>query len=233
MDERTEAGRLPGVQPAAENRTPLQLIGRRFYVDLLEDHLERTGRFRVVGKTSDFSTDAPAPRQPRPHIQLIDPGVTAGSIFDSMQRVAKLAERSPIAIITARWTKLMLKMALEANLRGFLLADDPMHRITESIQRMIVGERCYAESIQDEITRDPHTGSLCLRNPDGVCGFTQRELTVVKHLANGLAVKEVAAILDSTYKAIDSVKYRVMQRIGLRNRVELTRFAIREGLAAA
>lgn len=60
--------------------------------------------------------------------------------------------------------------------------------------------------------------------------LTLRQLQVLRHLVRGESVKEVAATMSLSERAIESHKYRIMQKLGIHDRVELTRFAIREGL---
>lgn len=57
-----------------------------------------------------------------------------------------------------------------------------------------------------------------------------RELEVFTLLAQGRSVKEVAILLGASFKAIDSQKYRIMRKLGLTDRVQATRLAIRAGL---
>lgn len=53
---------------------------------------------------------------------------------------------------------------------------------------------------------------------------------VLEGLASGLTVKELAFKTGLTMKSVDSHKYRLMQRLGLHNRIELTRYAIENGI---
>jgi DNA-binding CsgD family transcriptional regulator len=61
-------------------------------------------------------------------------------------------------------------------------------------------------------------------------GLSRRELDVFKLLAKGNSVKEVARTLGLSFKAVDSQKYRIMRKLGLTDRVQVTRLAIRAGL---
>lgn len=60
--------------------------------------------------------------------------------------------------------------------------------------------------------------------------LSARQKAVMILLAQGLAVKQVAAQLQRSVKTVDSLKFRLMRTLGLHDRVELTRLAIREGL---
>ena len=60
--------------------------------------------------------------------------------------------------------------------------------------------------------------------------LTNRQQEILRYLALGDSVKEVAKRMRLSNKSIDSHKYRIMQKLEIRDRVELARYAIREGL---
>jgi DNA-binding NarL/FixJ family response regulator len=60
--------------------------------------------------------------------------------------------------------------------------------------------------------------------------LTSRQIEVLRHLARGKSVKEVARSMHLSEKSIDSHKYRIMHKLGIHDRVELARYSIREGL---
>lgn len=72
-----------------------------------------------------------------------------------------------------------------------------------------------------------------MRGESGLSSLTNRQLEVLRHLAVGQSVKEVARQMHLSEKSIDSHKYRIMNKLGIHDRVELARFAIREGLVEA
>lgn len=69
---------------------------------------------------------------------------------------------------------------------------------------------------------------------DGAHGpLTGREVEVLRCLAEGDSVKEAAGRLHLSPKSVNNHKYRIMQKLGLNDRVHLARYAIREGLVEA
>ena len=60
--------------------------------------------------------------------------------------------------------------------------------------------------------------------------LTPRELEVVKSIAEGLTSEEIAEALIISHKTVDRHRANVLEKLGMRNRVELTRYAIKRGL---
>ena len=66
-------------------------------------------------------------------------------------------------------------------------------------------------------------------DPPTAC-LSSREIQILKQIALGHSIKEIAVWLNLTPKSVDSYKYRIMKKLGIHNRVLLCRYAIREGL---
>ena len=60
--------------------------------------------------------------------------------------------------------------------------------------------------------------------------LTPRELEVIKQIAEGLTSEEIAGILMISKKTVDRHRANILEKLGMRNRVELTRYAIKRGL---
>lgn len=60
--------------------------------------------------------------------------------------------------------------------------------------------------------------------------LTRRQLEILRFLAMGDSVREVAKKLHLAPKSVEGHKYRIMKRLGIHNRVHLCRFAIRNGV---
>ena len=78
--------------------------------------------------------------------------------------------------------------------------------------------------------QDPHTKEYSVCTDNMLCGLTLQQLAIMRQLARGRSVKEIAAQFGRSEKSIDSHKYRIMHKLGIHDRVELARYAIREGL---
>ena len=63
--------------------------------------------------------------------------------------------------------------------------------------------------------------------------LTEREREILVHTADGLAIKEIARTINRSYATVASHRNSIMEKLGLHDRVALTRFAIRTGLVEA
>jgi DNA-binding NarL/FixJ family response regulator len=74
---------------------------------------------------------------------------------------------------------------------------------------------------------------LSLKRRPRTRGFllTDRETETLRYVAQGLSKKEIASLMDLSVRTVDAHVRNVMTKLNIHDRVELTRFAIREGLA--
>ena len=82
--------------------------------------------------------------------------------------------------------------------------------------------RLVVESDGVRLIREGHTRGVTL---------TDREVEVLRYVSRGLSKKEIAGILNLSVRTIDTHVRNVMDKLGIHDRVELARYAIREGLS--
>jgi DNA-binding NarL/FixJ family response regulator len=117
---------------------------------------------------------------------------------------------------------------LQAGAVGYLLKDCAFDELVNAVRAVVGGQTYLSPTI---------TGSLVesyVRRPArpaaaaAPLGSKDREL--VRMLAEGLSVEEIAKKRRTQAKAVDSQRIQVMERLGLRNIADLVKYAIREGL---
>ena len=80
---------------------------------------------------------------------------------------------------------------------------------------------------------DSHGTRLTEPNRSRASTLSNRELEVLRYLANGMSKKEVAQTMHISVKTVERHCCNLMDKLDIHDRVELTRFAIREGFAQA
>jgi DNA-binding NarL/FixJ family response regulator len=116
--------------------------------------------------------------------------------------------------------------ALKAGAAGYVLKRSADTQLVEAIHAAIRGEPFISPVAEEELLRnwleqDGGTGSAEL---------TPRELEVVKLIAEAHTNKQIAQILNVSEKTVESHRGNVLAKLGMRDRVELVRYAIRRGL---
>jgi DNA-binding NarL/FixJ family response regulator len=120
--------------------------------------------------------------------------------------------------------------ALKAGASGYVLKSGANRDLVEACRAAMRGEpflypAAVTALIRDYLERASEPGAGVTSDP-----LTPREQDVVKLTAEGHTSEEIAAILVIAKKTVDRHRANVLEKLGMRNLVELTRYAIRRGL---
>jgi DNA-binding NarL/FixJ family response regulator len=148
-----------------------------------------------------------------------------------LQAARELFNRRPelrILILSMYDNEQFLFEALKAGASGYVLKSGADHDIVEACRAAMRGQSFLYPSAVHTLIRD-----FIERAGDRGAAYeplTPRELEVVKLIAEGHMSKEIAALLVISVKTVERHRANILKKLGMRDRVELTRYAIRRGL---
>jgi DNA-binding NarL/FixJ family response regulator len=119
--------------------------------------------------------------------------------------------------------------ALKAGASGYVLKSEANRDLIEACRAAMRGEPFVYPAAASALVRDylerAAAGEEVPEDP-----LTPRELDVIKLIAEGLTSEEIAEALIISHKTVERHRANILEKLGMRNRVELTRYAIRRGL---
>lgn len=136
--------------------------------------------------------------------------------------IERLAERGAVLVVTASERSEDAVAALRAGARGVVFKRFAIETLMTAIEAVAAGQVWVPPALQTEIAahlRDPSFEPL-----------TRREREIVRHVARGLRNAEVGEQLGVTEGTVKTHLNNVFQKLGVRDRVELTLYAVRTGL---
>lgn len=119
--------------------------------------------------------------------------------------------------------------ALNLNASGYVLKCDGLTVLEQAIAEVARGGRYFSKSIMDRLSVEDGRLRLCRPKSVAVAALTNRERELLRYLGMGASLKKAAAAMKVSYKTADNQKASLMRKLGIHDRVELARFAIREG----
>lgn len=93
--------------------------------------------------------------------------------------------------------------------------------------------KVVASSLLDRVTLDARKRNFQVASVEKIQNLTNRQLEVLVRIAQGMSARQAATDMHITEKAVESHKYRLMRSLGLKDRIDLCRWAIREGIVDA
>ena len=214
---------------------PIPLVTRILVAD---DHpIVRSGLRKVLDAQADLEVVAEAEDGMQAVEKALADDVDLAILDVSMpkltgiQAAAELAKRRPelrVLMLSMYDSEQFLFESLKAGASGYVLKSDADEDIVEACRRAMRGESFLYPSaittlVRDYVERDRPDGE----HPDVL---TPRELQVLKLIAEAHTSKEIAKELFISVKTVERHRQNILDKLGMSDRVELTRYAIRRGL---
>ena len=206
---------------------------------LADDHeVVRSGLRMVLDAAPDLEVVAEAGDGAEAVKTALAEGVDLAVLDVSMPRMTGLQAAAELSRREPKMRVLMLSMhdderyffeALKAGASGYVLKTAANRDLIEACRAAMRGEPFLYPAAVTALIRDyverAQSGEATPKDP-----LTPRELEVVKLIAEGHTSEEIAGQLFISKKTVDRHRANVLEKLGMRNRVELTRYAIRRGL---
>jgi DNA-binding NarL/FixJ family response regulator len=146
-----------------------------------------------------------------------------------LQAARELSHRRPelrLLILSMYENEQFLFEALKAGASGYVLKSGADDDIVDACRAAMRGESFLYPSAVSTLVRD----FVERGGETGYDPLTPRELEVLKLIAEGKTSKEIAELLVLSIKTVERHRADILHRLGMRDRVDLTRYAIRRGL---
>ena len=151
-----------------------------------------------------------------------------------IQAAAELHKRKPelrLLMLSMHDSEQFLFEALKAGASGYVLKSGADNDIVEACRAAMRGDSFLYPSAITKLVRDyVERGG---RGEEQFDVLTPRELEVLKLIAEAHTSKEIAQLLFISVKTVERHRQNILDKLGMSDRVELTRYAIRRGLIQA
>jgi DNA-binding NarL/FixJ family response regulator len=205
---------------------------------IADDHaLVRRGLRLVLDQEPDMRVVAEATDGAQAIEGALDPNVDLAILDVAMPRLTGIQAARELARRRPELRMLMLSMydneqflfeALRAGASGYVLKSGADRDIVDACRATMRGQPFLYPSAVTALVRD-----FVDRGAGGDTAFdplTPRELEILKLIAEAHTSREIAGALVISVKTVERHRANIMEKLGMRDRVELTRYAIRRGL---
>jgi DNA-binding NarL/FixJ family response regulator len=185
----------------------------------------------VVGEATNGRQALDAAGRLRPDVILMDIRMPELDGLEATRRLlAGVAEGAPrVLILTTFDLDEYVYEALRAGASGFLLKDAPPEQLLEAIRIVAAGDGLLAPSVTRRVIAEFARRPAAVRPPE-LDELTARELEVLQLIARGLSNAEIAKELFLSETTVKTHVARVLQKLGLRDRVQAVVLAYESGL---
>lgn len=212
--------------------TPIRVLlidDHKIVAEALSALLIESGDFRVVGIVNDPADIVKSIAEHKPDVVICDLEMPGGDPLDRALEGISLSNDSKLLVLTAYPTDAHISRAVQMGVCGFLSKHEPAEAVVDGIRAVHSGYAIYSDEVRDRIVTRKSDSQTELK----VLTLTPRELSVVRLVAMGMTTSQIAESIHRSPKTIDNQISSALSKTQSSNRVELSRWAIREGLIEA
>jgi DNA-binding NarL/FixJ family response regulator len=186
----------------------------------------------VVDEASDGAEALDRMLQGDVDLAILDVTMPRMTGLQAARELRRRGSEAKVLVLSMHDNEQYLYEALKAGASGYVLKSAAHKDLVEACRAAMRGEPflypgAITALIKDFLTH-AHEGGPDRENP-----LTPREEEVTKLIAEGHTSKEIAALLVLSEKTVERHRANILEKLGLRDRVDLTRYAIRRGLIDA
>ena len=213
---------------------PIPLVTRILVAD---DHpIVRSGLRKVLDAQPDMQVVAEAEDGAEAvkkalaedvHLAILDVSMPKATGIQAAEELRKRKPELRLLMLSMYDSEQFLFEALRAGASGYVLKSDADHDLVQAVRRTMRGQSFLYPSAVSSLVKD----FVERGRPDGEFDvLTPRELQVLKLIAEAYTSKEIAQELVISVKTVERHRQNILDKLGMSDRVELTRYAIRRGL---
>jgi DNA-binding NarL/FixJ family response regulator len=193
--------------------------------------LEAEPDMSVAGEAGDGSQALAQARRLDPDVILMDVRMPEMNGIEATTRLVQAGSRARILMLTTFNVDEYVYHALKAGANGFLLKDASREQLTGAVRAAAAGDTLLAPAITRRLIEDFCHGPAPGAAASTTAGrLSERELGVVRLVAQGLSNIEIAGKLYLSEATVKSHIARILAKLGLRDRIQVAVFAYENGI---
>jgi two-component system response regulator NreC len=186
----------------------------------------------MVGEAADGESALRMTEETHPDVVVMDISMPGMSGLEGIRRLKESVPDTQVVVLTMHEDQRYFFQALEAGASGYVIKGAAPIELLTAIRAVRKGQAYFCPSLAKQMLNDylrrADAGSE--KEKDALGKLSDREKEVLKYIAEGKTGREIAAILYLSPNTVERHRANIMDKLGLHNRAELIKFAIRKGL---
>jgi two-component system, NarL family, invasion response regulator UvrY len=187
--------------------------------------LERQGDIIVIGEAADAATAHSMFCQLEPQIVVMDITLPGTSGIEAMERMLSFRADARVLMFSMHEDAIFARRALQAGAFGYVTKASAPNVLVEAVHAVAAGTKYLSADIARKLALRDFTGS-----PSAADSLSAREFEVLRQLAQGRSIKEIAQSMGLSPKTIANHQSAIKQKLQVDTAIELFRKAAQMGL---
>jgi DNA-binding NarL/FixJ family response regulator len=190
--------------------------------------------WKVVGEAANGREAVEKAIKLKPDVAVVDLSMPELDGVEVARQIREAVPDTKILVLTMHESDQMVRSALDAGARGYLLKSDLTECLVKAVKAVSEGKRFLTSKVS-EIVVEGFLNTRSQHRQEGRAGprITPREIEIIRLLAEGKSNKEIAARLGIAVRTVETHRAKIMLKLGLNSKSRLVQYAIRNGLTAS
>lgn len=199
-----------------------QAILRKGIKEILIEHYPSASVVEVADAATLFKTAI----QSEWDLIITDISMPDGAGLETLAAIKKHAPKAPMLVFCQYLEEQYATRALKAGASGYLNKNATVNEVIKAIQLLLLGRKYITPSVAEKLAND------LSMTPDGDQHklLTDREFGIMKQIASGKAIREIAASLSLSRSTISTYRARILGKMGMKTNIDLTKYALHNGM---
>jgi len=195
----------------------------------LRGYLETLPEFNVVAEAASGDEALTLVAEFIPDVVLMDLIMPGMDGVETTRRVKKISPRTQVVVLTSYHEDIHIFPALKAGAVAYILKDMTMDKLAAAIQRAVNGETTLHPLVAERVLSNLR-GEGGADNAAFLAGLTDREMEVLKLIANGLSNSQIAEKLVITENTVKGHVSNILSKLHLLDRTQAAVYAWQKGI---
>ena len=159
-------------------------------------------------------------------VVVSDLSMPGRSGLDALQQIKLTHPNLPVLILSIHPEEQYALRALKSGAAGYLSKDTAPDELVKAVQKVLLGKKYISQAIAEKLANTFSSDASMQPHEN----LSDREFDVMKFLANGKSVSEIAEMLSLSVTTVSTYRARVMTKMNLKSNSDLTKYAIENNL---
>jgi len=159
-------------------------------------------------------------------VVVSDLSMPGRSGLDALQQIKLTHPDLPVLILSIHPEEQYALRALKSGASGYLSKDTAPDELVKAVQKVLLGKKYISQAIAEKLANTFSSDTSMQPHEN----LSDREFDVMKFLANGKSVSEIADMLSLSVTTVSTYRARIMAKMNLKSNSDLTKYAIEHNL---
>jgi two-component system, NarL family, invasion response regulator UvrY len=201
---------------------------------IVDDHeVVRAGVIKIVGQlgfvfgeAGDADQALKLVREQDWDLAVLDISLGDRGGLELLKELKQASPKLPILILSMHSEEQYARRTFQAGAAGFITKDSPGEELVKAVNRVLAGGTYVTPAAAERIVMDLEKGVDRPRH----YALSDREFEVMRLIASGRTVGEVASLLELSDKTVSTYRARILEKMGMKSNAEIIHYAIRNNL---